>query len=239
MAGIVNIRKTKNYRERREIDSNNSKKLLRFDVENVKFLADYFLVENFENRGGGLSTYQKMSIFLRYLSDPGFQSGVAGDMGVDRTTICKTISRVTEEIIKKSHEWIKFPETQGELDEAAAKWQSRFKIPTVIGALDCTHVEILKPKHFGDNYINRKGYPSLNIQATCDADEKFTSLDVQWPGSTHDSRIWKRSDICQKLARFRGSACLLGDSGYGITPWLLTPYKKPIRQEETKKNTCH
>ena len=54
---------------------------------------------------------------------------------------------------------------------------------TAIGAIDCTHIGILKPKLHGDEYINRKGKSTLNIQATCDAKEMFTSVDVSWPGS--------------------------------------------------------
>nr|CAI5837955.1 unnamed protein product [Callosobruchus analis] len=39
------------------------------------------------------------------------------------------------------------------------------------------HVRISKPAQFGDEYINRKGFASINVQAQ----EKFTSVDVQWP----------------------------------------------------------
>ncbi|CAH2021112.1 unnamed protein product, partial [Acanthoscelides obtectus] len=40
---------------------------------------------------------------------------------------------------------------------------------------------ILKPNRHGDEYINRKGKPTLNVQATCDAREMFTSVIVTWP----------------------------------------------------------
>jgi hypothetical protein len=56
-------------------------------------------------------------------------------------------------------------------------------------------VRIPKFSAFGDEYINRKGFPSINVQATCNAREIFTSVDCQWPGSVHDNRIFKNSSI--------------------------------------------
>nr|CAI5862985.1 unnamed protein product [Callosobruchus analis] len=33
-----------------------------------------------------------------------------------------------------------------------------------------------KPAQFGDEYINREGFASINLQATCNAQEIFTSI---------------------------------------------------------------
>lgn len=65
------------------------------------------------------------------------------------------------------------------------KLRAKFKILIVIGGVDCTHVEIKKPKVHGDCYINRKIYA---IHAVCN-EEEFTSEDATSPGSVHDSRI--------------------------------------------------
>nr|CAI5828224.1 unnamed protein product [Callosobruchus analis] len=40
---------------------------------------------------------------------------------------------------------------------------------------------ISKPAQFEDEYINRKSFASINVLATFNAQEKFTSVDVQWP----------------------------------------------------------
>jgi hypothetical protein len=106
-------------------------------------------------------------------------------------------------------------------------------MPFTIGAIDCTHVRIAKPKMDGDEYINRKNYPSINVQATCDAAEKFTSICAEWPGSVHDSRILSNSSIPEVMQRIN-NAILIGDSGYGISPWLITPYENP--QTVVKQN---
>ena len=43
--------------------------------------------------------------------------------------------------------------------------------------------------------ICRKGLATLDVQATCDASERFTSVSANWPGSVRDTRIWKNSDV--------------------------------------------
>lgn len=233
----MQVREPKNYGDRRVISR--CKQLLRFEDQSIDFLTAEFLPVHDETRGGALTQRTRMEIFLRFLADPGFQSGIAEDFGVDRSTACKTIHYVMDEVFEKGHNWIKFPSTVQEVNNAKLKWQTRFRLPTVIGALDCTHVEVKKPSLFGDEYINRKGFASINAQATCDADEKFTSITAEWPGSVHDARIWRRSDIRRKISQFDGDACLLGDSGYGISPWLITPFKPPRDAVQRAFNLTH
>ncbi|XP_046666759.1 putative nuclease HARBI1 [Homalodisca vitripennis] len=81
------------------------------------------------------------------------------------------------------------------MTEAKVLWQRHYRLPSVIGALDCTQIEIQKPGLHGDEYICRKGYPSINVQATCNALEQFTSISAEWPGSVHDGRVWRNSHV--------------------------------------------
>jgi len=87
--------KRKHYKTRRECFSEDFRKLYRFNQENVDWLASHFLEEVVETRGGALTERQQMMIFLRYMSDPGFQVGVADDVGVDQTTVSRTIHKVS------------------------------------------------------------------------------------------------------------------------------------------------
>ncbi|XP_057670171.1 putative nuclease HARBI1 [Diorhabda carinulata] len=134
-------------------------------------------------------------------------------MGIERSTVSRTFSSVLDKIVSKSEDWIKFPRTIEDMDQANADWASKFRIPTVIGAIDCTHVHIIKPSEFGDD------------------------VDAQWPGSVHDGRIWRVSGIQDVVRRYDGDVCLLGDSGYGITPWLLTPFDEPRNARERNYNS--
>ncbi|KAJ4433356.1 hypothetical protein ANN_15615 [Periplaneta americana] len=127
--------------------------------------------ETQERRGGALSSEMKMKIFLRYMADPGFQSGIAEEMGIHQTTVSKTVISVSKKIMEKANIWIKFPLSLQDITAAKAEWLQKFNFPSAIGVMDCTHVRIPKPTQHGDEYVNRKGFASINLQATCNAKE--------------------------------------------------------------------
>ena len=156
-----------------------------------------------------------MKIFLRCLANPGFQSGIAEELGVHQSTVSKVVTFVTTRVTAKVSSWIKFPHTEQDILQALEDWQNVNHFPGVIGVIDCTHIRIEKPGRHGDEYINRKGWPSINVQATCNAQEMFTSVDASWPGSVHDTRVWKNSTIREVVQKFP-NASLLGDQGYGL-----------------------
>lgn len=236
MAQFMNIRRRKYYSQRTECRDEDYHNLYRFSRINVEWLAEHFLEDTGETRGGALNSRQKMQIFLRFLSDPGFQIGVGKDEGVHRTTVSKTVKFVLTKIIQKSHIWLRFP--LNNMNEAQQEWSAKYQFPCAFGAIDCTHIRITKPSEHGDEYYNRKGYFSINVQATCNAKEEFTSIDAQWPGSVHDSRILKNSAIYVQMNNMRhNNMVLLGDSGYGINRWLMKPYRNPETPEEIAFNT--
>jgi hypothetical protein len=138
---------------------------------------------------------------------------------------------VKGKILEKAQLWIKFLSNAKYVYTPKQERNALNKIPSVIGVIDCTHVRISKPRSIGDEYINRKRFPSLNIQATCDSTERFTSVCAEWAGSTHDSRILRNSTLAAIMKRLN-NAILPGDGGYGISPWLITPYKNPVTLQQ-------
>ena len=57
--------------------------------------------------------------------------------------------------------------------------------PGVIGSIDCTHIRIQTLRMNENDFVNRKGYHSLNIQAICDHEGESDSGVL---GSKH--RVW-------------------------------------------------
>ncbi|KAK9869584.1 hypothetical protein WA026_003336 [Henosepilachna vigintioctopunctata] len=133
MTELMPIRQRKIYSVRSGINERNCEELLRFNSESVDFLAAQFLEESNTRL---LSRREQMEIFLRFVGDPGFQSGVAQDVGVHRTTANKTVRYVMSRVVEQSHNWIRFPTTAEYMTEAKYLWQRHFRLASVIGALD-------------------------------------------------------------------------------------------------------
>lgn len=91
---ILSGRKKKLYRVRKDTIEENYRSLYRFDEQNVQWISDHFLGTEWERRGGGLSPKCQMQVFLRYMADPGFQIGVGEDLGINQTTVSKTLHAV-------------------------------------------------------------------------------------------------------------------------------------------------
>jgi hypothetical protein len=82
-------------------------------------MATYFMgQEKNEKRGGALSNVDKLKIFLRCVGDPGFQTGVAEDIGIHQTTVSKIIVEIMDKILPKASTWIKFAQTEAEIQNA-------------------------------------------------------------------------------------------------------------------------
>lgn len=106
-------------------------------------------------------------------------------------------------------------------------------MPGIIGAIDYTHVAIIRPLvHNSELFRCRKNYFSLNVQAICGPDLRFNNVVARWPGSVHDSRIFENSRVRGQLEDGLLPGHLLGDSGYGLKNYLLTPVAKPTNAHE-------
>jgi len=63
-------------------------------------------------------------------------------------------------------------------DEFYSKWQ----FPNCIGTIDGKHIKIRCPSNSGSDFLNYKQYFSIILLATCDAQFKFTWVDIRQCG---------------------------------------------------------
>jgi len=71
------------------------------------------------------------------------------------------------------------------------------------------------------------------VQSVANADLSFADIVVRWPGSTHDSYIFNQSSLKTKLDAGKFSnGVLLGDGGYKLETYMMTPLRNPITPEE-------
>lgn len=129
--------------------------------------------------------------------------------------------------VEKAPDYIKFPTNGVAIEAAATEFEVFSGFPGVIGCIDGSYINIKTPKHkIKNTYVNRHDLPSLTLQGICDASKRFIDVFTGVPGKIHDSRIFKLSDISERLPTICGSHYhLLGDSAYPLREYLLTPYK--------------
>lgn len=85
-----------------------------------------------------------------------------------QNTVCKCVKEITDLIIEHlANEWIVFPHTNFQKTHIKYTFMDKTRFPGVIGAIDGTHIAILKPIEEEHNYFNRKGYHSKNVQIVC------------------------------------------------------------------------
>ncbi|XP_062618375.1 putative nuclease HARBI1 [Saccostrea cucullata] len=84
-----------------------------------------------------------------------------------------------------------------------------------------------------------KNFHALNIQAVADARMRFLHINASFPGSTHDAFVLTNSGLPRRIQSLPEGGWLLGDSGYPLKNWILTPFPSPSNQQEEKFNEAH
>ena len=92
-----------------------------------------------------------------------------------------------------------------------------------IGAYDGTHISAVAPPGKAEAFRNRKGFISQNVLGVVNFDMLFTFVLAGWEGSAHDGRVLGDA-LLKGLVTFPGKY-YLGDAGYSLTPYCLTPYR--------------
>ncbi|XP_053954971.1 putative nuclease HARBI1 [Anastrepha ludens] len=175
----------------------------------------------------------QLAACLSLLASGGYQHAIGNDylIGICQSTVSKLTGNVLEEIeAKLCPKHIKF---EPDDSRRCKDWfVENYQIPGVVGCIDGTHIGLQKPTVNEHMYFNRKGFHSINAMLICDHTTKILAINCQYGGAAHDSFIWKHSNERMVMEhRFlhnrSDNAWLLGDSGYPLEPWCITPYRNP------------
>uniref|UniRef100_A0A3Q2PB11 DDE Tnp4 domain-containing protein n=1 Tax=Fundulus heteroclitus TaxID=8078 RepID=A0A3Q2PB11_FUNHE len=88
------------------------------------------------------------------------------------------------------------------------------------------HFQVPPGPNEGD-FVNRKGFHSVNVQMVCDSMHLITNVEAKWPGSVHDSRIFRESHLFTLFERGDFDGILLGDGGCACRQYFMTPSPNP------------
>jgi hypothetical protein len=122
---------------------------------------------------------------------------------------------------------IHFP-TNNEIPEIKRKFAEIAGLPqSIVGCIDGSPINIIAPTAAEEQFVDRHGNHSINLSAICGPDGLFYWLSCSMPGSVHDARVFKESQLFQELLNqrvFPPNSVLLGDSAY---PLLVCNLRSP------------
>lgn len=253
LAGNRRQRVGRIFRDRtRPLELYNDREMMaryRLDREGVTYVLQALTpaLERRTRRNHALSPETIVFTGLRYFAGAGLFRDNGDIHGIHRQTVSRCVDSVAKGIVRTlMARHICFPRTDEEIQETMAGFYDMKQFPCVIGLIDGTLIPIKGPTDAQDEplFICRKQYHAMNVQAVVNSKMQFTNLVAKWPGSTHDSHIWNNSQLCQ-LFETNGISntieefWLLGDSGYQLVPYLLTPYPEPQGHGQKQFNKCH
>ena len=103
-----------------------------------------------------------------------------------------------------------------------------------VGIIDGTLIILdNRPEAYHECYYSRKCFYALNVMVVCDDNKRIIYYNAGWPGSTHDNRVFRNTDLYLNRGEYF-SKCeyLLGDSAYSASPVMVQAFKKQTTEAE-------
>ncbi|XP_062197668.1 protein ALP1-like [Phragmites australis] len=205
--------------------------------------------------GTVLSLEDRVAIALRRLNSGGSLVTVGSSIGVNHSTVSLITWRFIEAMEERGSHHLHWPNS-GEMEKIKSKFEKIHSLPNCCGVVDTTHITMCLSSAEPNCKVwldHEKNY-SMILQAVVDLDMRFTDIVTGWPGSMKESSILHSSGLfklCEKDERLNGSKLklsdgseigeyMIGDAGYPLLPWLLTPYpEKDLTESKTEFNRRH
>jgi hypothetical protein len=160
-------------------------------------------------------------------------------MSVSQSTVSRAISTTLTSLTSPLiiRRFIQFPSSAAEIRQNQEAFYAIAGFPGVVGTIDGTHIQIIAPHEYENEYVNKHNYHSINTQIVFDAKYRILDVVAKWPGSTHDSRILNESGL---RVLFDNNhipihTLLLGDCGYPAKRWLF-PFLRPLQPSQSNCN---
>jgi hypothetical protein len=212
----------------------------RFSKDSVDRLTQMLYEDlSFEtNRGLPVPPFQQVCIALNHYAGGHFQRISAWCAGISQNGARLCLIRVTDALIKRKSEFIFMPNVDKMLD-TAQRMYDKFKLPRFAYAVDGVQMRFSDaPRKIPENKTTqmfwcRKQYYAINTQVVGN-DRFIYDVDCGWPGSTHDARIWNRSEV-RRIVEEQRRFIMAGDSGYPISENLMKPYPTNESSQDRRK----
>ena len=188
----------------------------------------------------------QLMVFLRYLGTEG--SGANGPnqrnmFGIGKGTADVYRDRVMRAILTLRPVYYGWPDA-AERKKISKKIRKKTGVPNVVGIADGTLFPLAFEPETEDapDYKGRKHLYTLTVMIVCDFDRKIRHYLAGYPGSAHDNRVYRNTDLYQDPnSYFSEMEFNIGDSAFSNSPFMVASFKKSagevIPEEHERFNT--
>ncbi|GKV08183.1 hypothetical protein SLEP1_g19852 [Rubroshorea leprosula] len=191
--------------------------------------------------GKPVSFHEQVAVALRRLGSGDSLLAVGDLFGLHHFTVSQMTWRFVEAMEERALHHLRWPSNETEMTEIKCKFEKMQGLPNCCGVIDTTHISMCLPSSDPDGKVwldHQKNY-SMVLQAIVDSEMRFRDIITGWPGKMEDWLVFQSSSfyrLCHKGQRLNGKNLVLsegleiqeyivGDSGYPLLPYLVTPYK--------------
>ncbi|XP_056006179.1 putative nuclease HARBI1 [Ostrea edulis] len=182
-------------------------------------------------------TEKRAMVGLWYLCNTTSMREISLLFGISQSTVFDCVHDFCDALCSVRNRIISWPGPQRQ-QEISDHFEAECQIPGIVGIIDGSHITLTSVPNGDQDYINRKGYPSLQLQLIVDHILLITDSFVGWPGCTHDARVFRNSDIHDELENgiLNPQFFIIGDSAYPLKPYLMTPFRDNGRLTVPKRH---
>ncbi|XP_065933899.1 putative nuclease HARBI1 [Magallana gigas] len=169
----------------------------RFVPETIMFLVSLMQdrLTYHSHRNNPLTPLYQVLVALRYFATGSFYITIGDTLLVSKSSAGRAVRQVTDLLCHHVKEFIRLP-GRDEISGIKNNFHKLAGFPGVIGCVDGTMIKIVSPSENEADYLCRKGFYALNVQMTCDPQFRVLDVVAKWPGSVHDARIFRESNLC-------------------------------------------
>ncbi|KAK6019521.1 hypothetical protein OSTOST_14841 [Ostertagia ostertagi] len=161
-----------------------------------------------------MSVADQVSMSIHLLGRNVMQSDAARLAGCNQSTVSRVLKNFVRAINRRASEYISWP-SERESIGINASFYSRYHLPGIVGIIDGTHCRIQRPTTMRKILCAGKDTTASILQ------HEGAWVCANWPGSAHDSHVFKTSALYQQLRAGEVQGVLIGDSAYSAETFSI------------------
>ncbi|XP_039234356.1 uncharacterized protein LOC113996650 [Pipra filicauda] len=190
-------------------------------------------LQSLTGRSHALPVAVKVTSALAFLASGSFQTASRLSTGISQSAMSNCLAQFLAALQRRAPRFIAFPPAPAPAAEPPA-------LPGVLGLVGAMHVALRAPAEDEPLFRNAGNFHSINMQVVCDRAGAITNVVAKFPGSCPNAAVLENSALARLMEGARPEGVwLLGDHGYPLKPWLLTPIEGARGAAELRYNALH